>query len=238
MTDDDPKESRIKKVGKSTLAGGAAGGAAGLAKSGSLEGGVLGALAGSAGALAKGITTEGWGFIQQTFSRGVQREISDFEEQIDERVEKLVEEHGEPARLDAANVIVGWAESRRSCADAKKARLLMAALLHSLEPSAYEEGLALTILQILKGLEYMDVRVLRAVTDLSVTKSVGPIRAAHPELVFANGHMVTGGPDSLQQWHVSRLEDAGLVVVKVGRVHPTELGRKALEFVKGGMPGY
>jgi hypothetical protein len=150
---------------------------------------------------------------------------------------RLIESQQTQAGLLTHIVVIfdAWNRARSRTADSKKARLLMAALMQSFDPETYEDGLTVSLFQILETHDYGDVYVLNAITK------GGPWLAEHAWPRF--GKEENPSQTSDLHWHLIRLRKAGLIHMpthsvdgsyRLANVGRTGFGEKLLKLVGSG----
>lgn len=83
---------------------------------------------------------------------------------VEENVEKLLEDpdvRREDLASSTAAILLGWERAYRATGDAKKRRVIMAALGNAFRPELFKEGLTLRLFRILEDLDYPELRFLR-----------------------------------------------------------------------------
>jgi len=122
--------------------------------------------------------------------------------QIAKRVEDLNDSSADQTAMLGNMVAIfrEWERAWSNAVDAKKRRLLMAALVNAFDREVYEEGLTATLFRIADKLDYGDIRTLRAVQD------GGGLDRRIPEI-----GPYAGNQGALVRWHLERLRGHGLV---------------------------
>ena len=163
-----------------------------------------------------------------------ERELREHEDEIAQKLDVLVESVGDkPGFLsNVAGRARAWQDARDTqCADPKKQRILMAALLNSLDVDAYNEGMTLSLFAMLRDLDYGEIRVLNAATHPSNLLSLFPNSA--------QGDTGLIRPASKLHLHLAKLLDHRLVYIPPNRdntfvfnsVVVTEVGEEMIKLI-------
>ena len=234
-------DSLVKKALTAAVDGGVKGAAVGGLK-GALTGAGIGAVAEG----AKGLASAALDLISTPDDRlraALAAEqggaVAAVRPELEQKIEQLIEMGTDQAAMmsNMVAIFTGWEHAWRRCTDAKKRRLLMAALLNSFDQETYEDGLTASLFSMLAELDYGDLWTLKAIqTSAGLDRRV-------PE--FGPG---SGKVGSLGRWHLERLRTHGLVYWSPGAereesarndsvgntVRRSVLGERLLEFVAGG----
>jgi hypothetical protein len=146
--------------------------------------------------------------------------------QLEEKLEALLgDEKVDKAGLGTNAAVIADAarRARARTADARKARVIMAAMVNAFDRDAYEAGLTVRLLGLLESLDYGEIRTLALQHGTERLSSFYPL-----------------DPGSLMEEHARRLVDARLMRFKDlttnDRVVATELGKRMLKLIEGGLP--
>ena len=193
--------------------------------------------------LALGVAKGGFGWfaerVREMFAAGLGREIADNAEELDEGFRGLARRMPpEQAMIDFHAFVGAWAKASERSVGRKK-RILMAALQHSLraDQEEYERGLGLQILEVLEGLDYGDIAVLRQVIEH--WEEAERFNQGQPGSKRRSPASQLRAADA---WHGHRLHMAGLLngsppmsANGMNNVVATWFGLKVLEYVQGGL---
>ncbi len=123
---------------------------------------------------------------------------------VEENAERLLEDpdvRREDLASNTAAILVGWEKAYRATGDAKKRRIIMAALGNAFRPELFKEGLTLRLFRILEELDYGEVRYLRDAFGAG-----GKLRS---EMVGPHGVLIS--PVAAGREHLERLSELRLV---------------------------
>ncbi|MBO6937513.1 MAG: hypothetical protein JJ863_21245 [Deltaproteobacteria bacterium] len=143
----------------------------------------------------------------------------------------------EQAMIDFHAFVRAWAKASERSVGRKK-RILMAALQHSLraDPEEYERGLGLQILEVLEGLDYGDILVLRATVERrEKAERHNRSRPSAPRVKTAPRFKEGDAHHARRLIDARLLEASGAVDGYVLDAKITWIGTKVLEYVQNGL---
>lgn len=123
---------------------------------------------------------------------------------VEQNAERLLEDPDVRRKDLASNtaaILVGWERAYRATGDAKKRRVIMAALGNAFQPKLFKEGLTLRLFGMLEQLDYPEIRFLRT--------AFGPEGHIKSDMVHRSNVKFAEGTETRE--HLERLKELRLV---------------------------